>query len=151
MVRGLGVHVDVGVPCRVLQAPRRRDGDGRYSPAFLRLVAGARGVLQSVLAVPSTVVRMYGTIPRDEYEWRKRGRLFVTQAMVSGLVFVMGNVVCAVAALPVSSLVLQRERDVWKGERKLTWTRISRGRWGSCMGRGLRGRTRACNESRLLV
>ncbi|KAL6174280.1 hypothetical protein ACJQWK_00418 [Exserohilum turcicum] len=93
IIRGLELHIDV--PSDGLQ-------HSNHSAGFLRLRAKCRGILQTVLAAPITLVSLYTGVSRGHI-WA-RFKLLLVQALVSLAVFVAGNVVCLVAALPVSHL-----------------------------------------------
>jgi hypothetical protein len=75
--------------------------DPRSSPGFRTLWSGYWHAMQSVFAVPITIVNLH-TLSRGDL-WR-RARLVLVQGGVSLGLFLIGNFVCFVAVLPVWKL-----------------------------------------------
>lgn len=86
-----------------VKQPHRQDLDDTHSPGFLRLKTNLRWLMQTLLAAPTAVVYVYTRAARQRL-WSCLRPLLV-QAAVSCAVFLLGNFVCLVAALPVSALV----------------------------------------------
>jgi hypothetical protein len=93
LIRSLDLHLE-------LSTRGRHSNNYNPSPGFLTLQAKARQVTQSILAVPITVVCMHTRVSRQEL-W-KHASLLLTQAVVSLGIFLVGNFVILIAAMPVS-------------------------------------------------
>jgi hypothetical protein len=102
----LNVAAVIGLMCLIrsldlhLELPTRNRHGNNGSPGFLALQAKARQVAQTILAVPITVVYMHTRVSRQEL-W-KHASLLLTQAVVSLGIFLVGNFVILIAAMPVS-------------------------------------------------
>ncbi|EUC44872.1 hypothetical protein COCMIDRAFT_97050 [Bipolaris oryzae ATCC 44560] len=89
IIRGFQLHV---------QSPKRRVQDINYSPGFLKFLSTCRHIAQMILALPIAVVHMYTHIS-TETPW-KYLKLLIFQASASWAIFVAGNLICLLAALP---------------------------------------------------
>jgi hypothetical protein len=90
LIRSLDLH---------LKVPTRNRHSSRYSPKFLAMQRKARRLAQTILAAPITVVYMHTRVSRQEM-W-KYANLLLTQAVLSLGIFLVGNLACLAAALPV--------------------------------------------------
>ncbi|EUC37198.1 hypothetical protein COCCADRAFT_1790 [Bipolaris zeicola 26-R-13] len=89
IIRGFQLHV---------KSPKSRAQDINYSPGFLKLLSRCRYIAQTVLALPIAVTHMYTCVLRGTL-W-KYTKLLVVQASASWAIFVTGNLMCLLAALP---------------------------------------------------
>ena len=98
-IRGFQLHVDL--TSRQLQ-------NGNYSPGFLSLYNKWRRITQRLLAAPIAVIVLHSRVPSDEL-W-KHARLLLIQVAASIGLFLAGNILCLLAAFPVSILIPPRAR-----------------------------------------
>jgi hypothetical protein len=90
-IRGFQLHVDL---------PNRQSQNGNYSPGFLSLQDTCRRMTQRVLAAPIVMVVLHSRVSRGEL-WM-HAKLLAVQAVVSVGIFICGNILCLLAAFPVS-------------------------------------------------
>jgi hypothetical protein len=90
LIRGLDLHADL---------PFRNRNNRNYSTDSLSLQAKFRSAARIILATPINVVYMHARVTRQDL-W-KHARMLLTQAAMSLGIFVVGNFVCLIAALPV--------------------------------------------------
>jgi hypothetical protein len=90
-IRGFQLHVDF---------PNRQHEKGDYSSGFLSLEEKCRWMMQRLLAAPIAVVVLHSRVSRDGM-W-KHAKLLLIQAAASIGLFLGGNLLCLIAALPVS-------------------------------------------------
>ncbi|EMD85707.1 hypothetical protein COCC4DRAFT_207761 [Bipolaris maydis ATCC 48331] len=89
IIRGFQLHV---------KSSKCRAQDTNYSPGFLKLLSTCRCIAQRILALQIAVIHMYTPVLR-ETPWRYM-KLLVVQASASWAIFVTGNLICLLAALP---------------------------------------------------
>jgi hypothetical protein len=89
-VRGFQLHAD---------QPNRSSQNSNYSSGFLSLQDTCRRMTQRVFAAPITVVVLHSRTARSGL-W-KHARLILIQVAVSIGIFLCGNFLCLLAALPV--------------------------------------------------
>lgn len=98
-IRGFQLHVDL---------TNRQLQNGNYSPGFLSLYNKWRRITQRLLAAPIAVIVLHSRVPSDEL-W-KHARLLLIQVAASIGLFLAGNLLCLLAAFPVSILIPPRAR-----------------------------------------
>ena len=90
-IRGFQLHVDF---------PNRQHEKGDYSPGFLSFEEKCRWMMQRLLAAPIAVVVLHSRVSGNEM-W-KHAKLLLIQVAASISLFLGGNLLCLIAALPVS-------------------------------------------------
>lgn len=91
LIRGLQLHAEL---------PTRPSQNSNHSNGFLTLQDTCRRTMQKVLAAPIAVIVLHSRVPADEL-W-KHARLILVQIAVSVCIFLCGNILCLLAAFPVS-------------------------------------------------
>ncbi|KAH6877602.1 hypothetical protein BKA58DRAFT_78261 [Alternaria rosae] len=106
LIRGLQLHADL---------PTRPSQNSNYSNGFLSLQDTCRRAMQKVLAAPITVVVLHSRVSGDE-PW-KHARLILVQVAVSVCIFLCGNFLCLLAALPdIHGTILALEKSGLTGK-----------------------------------
>jgi hypothetical protein len=93
-IRGFQLHVDL---------PNHQSQNSDYSPGFITLYNTWRRVTQRLLAAPIAVIVLHFRVPKDEL-W-KHAKLILKQVAISIGLFLAGNLLCLIAAFPVSTSV----------------------------------------------
>lgn len=93
IIRGFKLHVE---------QPKHCIRDTKQRPVFLRLQSKYQRITQMMLVPPIAVVHVYTRASRPR-TWTCL-KLLLVQASASCMVFLLGNCVCLLAALPVSAL-----------------------------------------------
>jgi hypothetical protein len=98
-IRGFQLHVGL---------PNRQSHDVNYSPGFLSLYTTWRRITQRLLAAPIAVIVLHSRVSRGEV-W-KHMKLLLIQTAVSVGLFLCGNLLCLIAAFPVSLTIPRHVR-----------------------------------------